>query len=104
MKAILIDVETLSKMMSEGKELLVLFTAGWCGYCATLKRELDASPHEFDLYEVDISDESCPAWEDYGIMTVPTALFFKDGKEHSRKVATFTGLKVIDIKALPSNP
>ena len=104
MKTFKIDTETLNRMKSEGRDFYVIFTAGWCGYCATLKEEINAADAAFELFEFDISDEECPAWEDYGIEVVPTALYFKGGKEQSRKAASFTGLRVKEIKALSSSP
>lgn len=91
-------------MRSERKDFFILFTASWCGYCAALKRELEAASADFGLYEMDISDEANPAWNEYEIQVVPTALFFKAGKELSRRAASFSGLRVRDIKALSSAP
>ena len=91
-------------MRSEGKDFFMLFTASYCGYCAALKRELAAAPADFQLYEMDISDEANPAWDEYGIQVVPTALFFKGGKELSRKVASLSGLRIKDIRALSFAP
>jgi hypothetical protein len=104
MKTIKIGNETLNRMKSEGKDFYLIFTAGWCGYCAALKREIDAAPAAFELFEFDASDEECPAWEDYGIQVVPTALYFKGGRERSRKAASLSGLRVRDITALSFSP
>jgi thioredoxin-related protein len=104
MKTIKIDNEALNRMKFEGQDFYVIFTAGWCGYCAALKREINAADAAFELFEFDISDEECPAWEDYDIQVVPTALYFKSGKEQSRKAASLAGLSVKDIKALSSLP
>lgn len=102
MKTKKIEREALERMRSEGRDFYVVFTADWCGYCAALRREIDSVPSSFELFEFDISDEECPAWEDYEIKVVPTALYFKAGKEQSRKAASFTGLRVKDIEALSS--
>lgn len=104
MKTIVINRGMLDRMISEGRDFLLLFTAEWCGYCAALKREIDAATAPLDLFEFDISNEDCPEWEDYAIQVVPTAIYFKGGREKSRKAASFSGLRVRDIGALSSSP
>jgi len=98
------NADALDRMRSEGKDFFLLFTAKWCGYCAALKRELEAAPDDFLLYEIDISDEASHAWDEYGIRVVPTAIFFKGGKELSRRAASSSGLRVKDIMSLSSAP
>jgi hypothetical protein len=104
MKTTKIDNMALNRMKSEERDFYVVFTAGWCGYCAALKREINAADAAFELFEFDISDEECPAWEDYEIQVVPTALYFRRGREQSRKAASFAGLSLKGIKALSSLP
>src|SRR5512136_381862 len=98
------DADALDRMRSERKNFFILFTASWCSYCATLEKELESAPADFRLYEMDISDESSPAWDEYDIQVVPTSLFFKGGKELSRKVASLSGLRIKDIRALSFAP
>lgn len=104
MNTIMIDTEVVTRMRAEGKEFLLLFTARWCGYCAALRKELEDSPPSFTLYEIDISDEESPTWDDYKIEVVPTVIHFKDGNERARKEASFSGLKVKEIQLLGHPP
>jgi len=103
MKTTRIDTETLNRMRLEGKGFYLVFTAAWCGYCAALKREIETAYPAFELFEFDLSDEECPLWDEYGVQVVPTALYFRGGKELSRKAASLTGLRVKDVKALSSS-
>lgn len=104
MKTVKIDQERLGRMISDGEDFLLLLTASWCGYCFSLRRELESSTDDFTLYELDISDEASRVWDEHGIQVVPTALRFRSGKEHSRKSASLNGLRVRDIKSLSSAP
>jgi thiol-disulfide isomerase/thioredoxin len=103
-KTIRIGSEGLKQMKSEGRDFYLVFTADWCGYCAALKREIASAPENLELYEFDVSDEECPAWDEYAVKVVPTALYFEGGREKSRKAASFAGLRVRDIKGLSSSP
>ncbi len=62
--------------------VLVDFFATWCGPCKMLSPVLDEVANELngkiDIVKVDVDQESGLA-QQYGIMTVPTMLIFKDG-------------------------
>ena len=65
-----------------GKKVLVDFFATWCGPCKMLAPVLEKAAEELtnvQFYKVDI-DEEMELANQYKIMTVPTLLFFKDGK------------------------
>lgn len=104
MNTIMVDSEEVTRMRVEGKEFLLLFTAKWCGYCTALRKELEDPPPNFTLYEIDVSDEDSPTWDDYKIKVVPTVIHFKDGNERARKEASFSGLKVKEIQLLGHSP
>ena len=63
--------------------VLVDFWAVWCGPCRMIAPHVDAVAEEFagkaKVYKVDTDAESDIAGR-YNIMSIPTLLFFKDGK------------------------
>ena len=67
--------------------VLVDFYADWCGPCkmiAPLVEEL-AKDYEGKAKVVKLNvDESMDSAQKYGVMSIPTLIFFKDGKEVDR--------------------
>lgn len=72
--------EDLKDLIKEGN-VLVDFFATWCGPCKMLGPELEELANErsdFKIIKVDI-DEHQDLARIYGIMSVPTLLYFKNG-------------------------
>ena len=69
--------------------VLVDFFATWCGPCKMLAPVLEELSGELEgkvkIYKVDV-DESGDIARKYGIMSVPTMITFKDGKEVDKSV------------------
>ena len=69
--------------------VLVDFFATWCGPCRMLGPIIEEIGAECDGsfagYKVDI-DEAEDAVMDYGVMSVPTLIVFRDGEEVSRMI------------------
>lgn len=63
---------------------VVDFGATWCGPCQALAPSIDAMAQEYDgrvlIGKVDV-DQSPDLAGQYGVMSVPTILFFKDGQK-----------------------
>lgn len=73
---------------------LVDFWATWCGPCRMLAPTIDALGEELagvKVCKVDVDQEQNLAAR-FGVMTIPTVIIFKDGKEVQRLV----GLRPID--------
>lgn len=71
----------LEREVNEGK-VLVDFFATWCGPCKMLGEELEDivnSRGEIKIVKVDV-DENPILAQQYGIMSVPTLLYFNNGK------------------------
>ena len=70
------------KTITDNEIVFVDFWATWCGPCKMLAPVLEKAAEELtnvQFYKVDI-DEEMELANQYKIMTVPTLLFFKDGK------------------------
>lgn len=86
-------VEHLSEDIFEEKiasgVVLVDFFATWCGPCKMLSPTIEELGAESDgsyaVYKVDI-DECEDIAMDFGIMSVPTLIVFRDGAEAERMI------------------
>ncbi len=78
---------------------LVDFFATWCGPCKMLSPTIEAIVDEcdgsFSVYKVDI-DEAGDVAMDYGIMSVPTLIVFKNGAEAARMIGVQPKAAILD--------
>ena len=81
--------ESFDKALSEGKLMMVDFWADWCGPCKMLAPVIDGLAAQYAgkavVGKVNVDEEQELAIR-YGVMSIPTVIFFKDGKEIDRKV------------------
>ena len=78
-----------AEVLKASTPVLVDFHATWCGPCKALAPVIDEIATEYTgklkVVKVDV-DEAQDTATSLGIMSVPTLMIFKDGKEAMRRV------------------
>ena len=79
----------LAKAKEEGVPVFVDFFAEWCGPCQMAAPIVDKLAGEYDgkvhIVKVDVDDNNQTAAQ-YGVMSIPTVVVFKDGEVADKKV------------------
>ena len=94
----LINSSEFSGLLQEDKLLVVDFYATWCGPCKKLSPTLDEVSEDLgeqvNIVKVDV-DESEDLAMDYGIRSVPTVLFFKNGQQVDKFVGALPKSEIV---------
>ncbi|MEK7521722.1 MAG: thioredoxin [Patescibacteria group bacterium] len=93
--------QTFDKEVLQAERLvLVDFWATWCGPCrlaAPVLEELSKTYKDKVLFvKLDV-DKNPNSPQKYGVMSIPTTILFKDGKEIGRQVGFAGKQKFVDI-------
>lgn len=94
-----IKAQDFVKNVKENNGLAVVdFFATWCGPCNMLgpvfAEVAEENKDAAFFAKVDI-DESMELAQEYGVNTVPTVIFFKDGKEVAREIGFMSKDKIV---------
>lgn len=80
--------------------VMVDFWASWCGPCKMLAPVVDAIDREYEgkvlVGKVNVDEEPELARQ-FGIMSIPTVVFLKNGREFERKVGVMPAQAFADI-------
>ncbi len=92
-----ITKDEFKKEVLESKEpVLVDFYADWCGPCKMLGPVMDEISKDHKVFKVNTDDEEELAME-YGIMSIPCVIAFKDGKEVNRSIGLVDKETILDL-------
>lgn len=92
------DSDFGEKVLKSDKLILVDFWAAWCGPCKLAEPVLEELSEEYKdkvaIAKLDV-DANQKSAADYDVMSIPTTILFKEGKEVSRQIG-FAGKKAIE--------
>ena len=93
-----VNTEEFKNEIKEGI-VFVDFFANWCGPCKMLSPVLEGLSEEINdvkFIKVDVDNANEIALE-YSIMSIPTLIMFKDGKEVAKKIGLIPKSALIDF-------
>ena len=91
--------ETFQQEIKDSKPVLVDFYADWCGPCKRLVpilEEIDADRSDIKIVKVNV-DSAEKVSHEFGVMSIPTIMVFKDGKAISKKVGLCTKEDLLEM-------
>ena len=92
--------EGFEKALASGQLLMVDFWADWCGPCKMLAPVIEGLGDEYEgkavVGKINVDDEQELAIR-YGVMSIPTVIFFKDGEEVARKVGVLPAAQFTEV-------
>ena len=92
--------EGFDKALASGQLLMVDFWADWCGPCKMLSPVIEGLGDEYEgkavVGKINVDEEQELAIR-YGVMSIPTVIFFKDGEEVARKVGVLPAARFTEV-------
>lgn len=91
----------VNEIIESGKPVVIDFWATWCGPCKAISPIIDELAKEYEgkvvIGKYNVDDENDLAVK-YRVMSIPTILFFKDGKKADIRLAGSQSKKDIEAK------
>ena len=88
------------EVLQSDKPVLIDFWASWCMPCKMMAPVLDEIANELGdnikIGKVNVDEETALATE-YGVMSIPTFIVFRNGEAYARTVGVQEKKKIIDI-------
>lgn len=92
------DSDFEEKVLKNDTPVLVDFWAEWCGPCKMAEPVLEELSEEYKdkvlIMKLDV-DKNQKSAQDYDVMSIPTTILFKDGKEIGRQIG-FAGKQAFE--------
>ena len=94
------DLKSFEAELNSGKLMMVDFWASWCGPCRMIAPVIDDLAKKYEgkavIGKVNVDEEQELAIR-YGVMSIPTVVFFKNGQEIARKVGVRPAKEFSDL-------
>ena len=98
-----INDDNFKNSIQKNDIVIVDFNAPWCGPCRKLSPILEQVQNEFinevKIYKID-TDKNPISAQEYGIISLPTVLFFKTGEVKEIMVGMLTKSSIVELTYL----
>ncbi len=93
--------ENVNEIIESGKPVMIDFWATWCGPCVGMSPAIDTVAEEYEgravVGKYNIDEQTDLAMK-YRIMSIPTILFFKDGKKTELRLVGAQSVETLRAK------